>query len=620
MLSPAAYHTQVPREFEANLKYRRSLIRLAETNDKWRAAILAACKRDILFWINTLIWQRNPQKFDDEVGPFITWPRQDEVIRRLVDCIEQGIEVPIEKSREVGMSWVVLIVFDWVCRFHNDKSFIVISHSEEAVDKIDDPKSLMWKLAFLNSQIPNWAPKFEKKKLNITYPKTRCVITGAANTIRAGVGDRATGIMLDEFAKQPNAGVILSDTTDTARCRVIVSTHYGTGTEFYKLVKDCPRDRKLVVHWSDDPAKRQGLYYFDPAKRDIVILDKTYKFPAEYQFTREVLPAGGPRPGWRSVWYDDQCRRFGRTKRDIAMHLDIDPHGSADQVFDPVKINDLRKEFCLPPVWIGHVLYDKDTGAFAGLQKSPGGPLSLWFNPESFHNGPPRKQADRWMEYFAGADISLGVGKTPSCIGFMNNLGRKVAQYVNRDIYPHEFAPLSVALCNFFSSRDGRGAELAYEANGAGGAVYAKKIKELGYRNLFMYKKRQGHLYSEETTDKPGWWSTVVSKELLITNYSAALEARLFINPADDAMAETLEFQRTARGVEHAADLAEKSYSAKGDKHGDLCIMDALTWMVGEPHQLGDPEAEPDELNPKTLAWRMKLHEDRQREEQEEWY
>jgi hypothetical protein len=112
------------------------------------------------------------------------------------------------------------------------------------------------------------------------FPATRSAITGAATTERAGVGGRATWVLGDEFAKQKDASAILGQTADTGP-RLLVSTHYGTGTAWHGLTQ-----RQDILHWSQHPEMNQGLYRFDAATNTVEILDKEYQFPEDYPASR----------------------------------------------------------------------------------------------------------------------------------------------------------------------------------------------------------------------------------------------------------------------------------------------------------------------------------------------
>lgn len=595
------YHEAVPRSPGENLLYRKWLLDRCRQSAAARAAVREVCRRDLLFFTNSFAWQFNPRKKGGEVGPFVTWDFQDALLRKIDDFVTRDEDFLEEKSREVGATWGFLIIIDWRCHFRRLQSFLCVSHTEDAVDKAGDPKSLFWKLRFMHDRLPRWLAGTPpaSRKLCVEYPATGSVVTGAATTRRAGVGGRVTAVFLDEFGLQENADEIWSNTADLG-CRVVVSTHYGVGTCYYKLSRS-GRPRKEVVHWSQHPEKRRGLYRAGSGPLGFEVLDGDYEYPPGYEFVREPLPAGGPFPGLRSPWYDEEVRRRG-SPRDVAMHLDIDPQGSADQVFDPGRVHDHVRLYARDPDWRG-TLAAGDDGRPVRLVSDPAGPLKLWC-----HLGPDDRPPDD--RYGAGCDLSRGTGATPTCMAVMNGRGEKVAEFTHALLRPDEFAPVAVALCRLFHD-----AAFAWEANGPGEDL-AKVVLKLGYLNIFWKKKNLGSAFTESDSDRPGWYSTPRSKTLLITDYARAIYQGLVLNPSEDALRECLSFSWRLNNVEHGSERVRDA-SAAGVNHGDHVIADALAWMMvrdwAETRTAPAEVKRRAELDVNTLAGRLKFREDRLR-------
>jgi hypothetical protein len=143
-------YKSVPKDWDANLKYRLALRKKAENDKEIQAKLSVACKHDVLFWMNAFCWlyEPRPRKVNGKkmpnVIPFITWEHQDPVI---LECKEHlGFEdLGVEKARGEGMSWIALYlaVHDWL--FDPMCSIGLVSRNELAVDNPDDSDSLMWK-------------------------------------------------------------------------------------------------------------------------------------------------------------------------------------------------------------------------------------------------------------------------------------------------------------------------------------------------------------------------------------------------------------------------------------------------------------------------------------------
>src|SRR5581483_8104985 len=104
-----------------------------------------------------MVWEYNPNAIpggvSEEVGPFITWEFQEDAIRTILDCIERRNDLVIEKSREMGISWLCLLVMDWMFLFHRWKDCLVISRNADAVDKPFEMKALFPKLDFVHQHL-----------------------------------------------------------------------------------------------------------------------------------------------------------------------------------------------------------------------------------------------------------------------------------------------------------------------------------------------------------------------------------------------------------------------------------------------------------------------------------
>lgn len=614
MFSSGNHHSKVPRARHENLEWRDYVLKRADESPEFREAIIRACSQDILFYINTFVWQHNPKKKGNEVGPFITWDFQEQALTGrdsgnpgLLWCIENGEDAVIEKSRDMGASWLCLIAFEWLWHFHNDKNFIVISRNEDAVDKPGTPSCLFWKLDHIHQYQPAWLmPKgWEKKKhrtdLQFVNPERGSVITGeASGSGKAGVGGRATAMFIDEFSQIKEDRETLHRTADTTDSRIFNGTHVGLGTAFYRLTvkKDI---KHILMHWTQHPDKGEGSYHYDPATAQVVPHDKTFKYPADFKFLTNGKPNGGPFPGVRSPWYDKQVERRG-SERDIAMDLDIDPRGSVTQFFDASEINEL-KAVAQEPLWQGDIECDRDTAEPKRLTETATGRLTLWCVPTPSGGLPVGR-------YSAGADIAWGTGATPSCFTLFNvDTGVKVLEYTDSRIKPENFAVRCTALCRLAKDVDGNTAMFAWEANGPG-LQFGKTVMEAGYRRVY-YRIAEFDL-NAEASEKPGWFPSPASKLSLLSEYKSALLNREFANNSPLALDETLLFKYSDRGeIVHSEEASKDDPSGARVNHADRVIADALAWKaalsIGGRRTVEKPEDGGPPSN--TMAWRRMLAE-----------
>lgn len=156
-------------DITAITKQRLELLNKAKTSPDLQAVEIALCKQNILhFFRNYLYTDKNQNLFtgdEPSIIPFIPYPFQEELVTEVWSSIMNGTlpldkrtdltNVFIEKSRQMGISWLIMAVFVYGFIFHNHK-YHVISQKESDVDKIGDIRSLLEKARFMMANLPKW--------------------------------------------------------------------------------------------------------------------------------------------------------------------------------------------------------------------------------------------------------------------------------------------------------------------------------------------------------------------------------------------------------------------------------------------------------------------------------
>ena len=86
----------------------------SELSESEKEQLREKCKSDILFWINRYGYTYDPRKKNPHLR-FKLYPFQEKLVLRLVKQIRDGEDILIEKSRDMGVSWLILLVFQWFC-------------------------------------------------------------------------------------------------------------------------------------------------------------------------------------------------------------------------------------------------------------------------------------------------------------------------------------------------------------------------------------------------------------------------------------------------------------------------------------------------------------------------
>lgn len=606
MLSPGTWYKQVPKDLKQNLEWRQFVFNSCQNNPDLQKAFIGICKQDILFFVNTFVWQYNPMdKGALKAGPFITWPYQERALldtpettgnKGLLWCYENDKTGVVEKSRDMGASWLFLIFEDWLCRKFGYAQILNVSRNADAVDA-SSRNSLFQKLVFIHDHFPDWLKgRIKKTSMTFSYQDTKSEITGEASTGFAGVGGRGSVVFIDEFTKIKEAQEVRQGTASTANCRFFNATHEGPNTEFCKLTST-PEIIKIQMHWTRHPLKNKGLYSYDREEmkerywrynEETDELDETvclYDYGPDFRPVRDGTPVGGPHPGIRSPWYDNKVIELG-SAASAASELDINPTGSVAQLFDPLVIRGLIEKYCRKPIWEGDIVYS-ERGQVVEFIEADGGPFRLWTTLDREGNA-------LLAPYGCGIDVSGGNGVTPSCMTITNGItGEKVLEYFNSRIKPVDFGTLAVAICRRFKDRYGTPARMMWEHHGPG-ATFGAQVIDLHYENI-----------GENRTDTVGNLARRQSKTigfnpggprmgLLLRDYANALVKGKMLNPSERALAETLSWKYDDSGrPTHPSKKLKGSPEGAGENHGDLTVSDALSWkMVKDYGELSATEAE----------------------------
>lgn len=283
-----------PKDYAANIDFRLKLIMKLQKNLKMQYIVKDLCKEDILFWVNSFGATYNPRKNPSTI-PFITYKYEDDLILDLVDSIKNQKDILIDKSRDMGVTWCVLLVFTWFWQFHGEGfDFLCGSRKEQYIDGIGNMDTLMEKIRFLIRNQPKWMRpegfdwKRDSNYMKIVNPETKATITGEATNANFSRSGRRRAIFFDEFAFWETDAEAWRASADSTNCRIVVSTPCGFNNQFAKL-RHSGSIPVRSLHWKLHPEKDQA-------------------------------------------WYDNECKRRNNDAVEIAQELDINYEGSVEGV------------------------------------------------------------------------------------------------------------------------------------------------------------------------------------------------------------------------------------------------------------------------------------------------
>jgi|GEM_PF-1245288 len=263
----------------SNDKYRinRELVRkLCKGDFKGLSTLKEDKERKIssgfVYWCNNYVWIQNPRADNakEKHIPFLLWDFQEKAAEDIIRAIVLGHDIPIEKSRDMGMSWLIIAIFVYMWHFYGN-DFLVGSQKAENVDSRGNIKTLLEKARYIINNNPEWLiPHLKEKKhdksMLLIHPESGATLTGESNNANFGRQDRRKAVLFDEFASwemtDKSAWQSCGSTTD---CRIPLSTANtrGTNCHFFTIMNNAKKKDNpyLRLHWTLNPRFAEGLYY-----------------------------------------------------------------------------------------------------------------------------------------------------------------------------------------------------------------------------------------------------------------------------------------------------------------------------------------------------------------------
>jgi len=261
-----------------------------ESDEKARAACIALCRKDVLFFFDYFLWTFDPRKNPKDI-PFIPWKFQRDLIVAMDESIARGESELYEKSRDMGVTWCVLGVFVYRWLMH-DENFLSGSRKESLVDTLGNISTHFERMRYMIAKIPDWmctACGVDRKKTKDymkIFKANGASIVGESMNAEFSRQGRYKAILLDEFAFADNAETIWRACGDSAPCKLVVSTPNGTNNKFCHLRKS-GQIKVNTIHWRMHPEKDEAWYAKQKAEKS----EKDLAQEADINYT---ISAGTP--------------------------------------------------------------------------------------------------------------------------------------------------------------------------------------------------------------------------------------------------------------------------------------------------------------------------------------
>jgi phage terminase large subunit len=200
---------------------------------------LDGCIEFIEDWLDTYD-PRNAGKSDKlATMPLIMFPRQRDLVEFIFCLIEAEASGLIEKSRDMGATWVAGAVSVWFWRFRKGASIGWGSRKADLVDRIGEMDSIFEKIRFLIRSMPTFLlpPGFDldadMSYMKIINSSNMSSISGESGD-DIGRGGRKLFYFKDESAHYVHPESIEASLSENTRVQIDISSVNGPGNVFHK--------------------------------------------------------------------------------------------------------------------------------------------------------------------------------------------------------------------------------------------------------------------------------------------------------------------------------------------------------------------------------------------------
>lgn len=194
--------------------------------------------------------------------PFLLMPKQREMIDWIVAKWRSNKPGMIEKSRDVGASWIAMALACTLCMFNDGMMIGVGSAKEDKLDRSGDPDTLFYKARTFMRYLPpflrgNWNVDKDSLYMRLLFPATGSSITGEAGD-QIGRGGRKSIFFVDEAAHLEHPSLVDGALVATTDCRIDMSSVSIEGmANWFAQKRHSGSVDVFTMHWRDDLRKTE---------------------------------------------------------------------------------------------------------------------------------------------------------------------------------------------------------------------------------------------------------------------------------------------------------------------------------------------------------------------------
>ena len=212
---------------------------------------------DPVFFIETFCYTYDPRTRNKDL-PFKLYPFQVELVLDLVKAIETGDEdLFIEKSRDMGATWVVLAVITWFFVFGDQFQALLGSRKEDYVDD-GTMQTLFPRMDYMLRKCL-FPVKYEKHYMKLVNLDNGSTIIGESANANFSRSGRFNVILFDELAFWGFQQSSWEAAGEATPCRIAITTP-SESVSYAKALRNSGLVKVITLHWTLHPLKDAQWY------------------------------------------------------------------------------------------------------------------------------------------------------------------------------------------------------------------------------------------------------------------------------------------------------------------------------------------------------------------------
>lgn len=230
------------------------------------------CRDSDKYFIYNYCYTIDTRKINDKIFLMKQWPHLLKLIDELNDSLKNSINIIVEKSRDMGISWTIMAWEMHKVLFRDGFMALNVSRREaEVEDPGKTPRSLFGRLDFMYKRLPAFLKmRVDNPFLSFKVPVNNSYIVGESANVNAGRDTQYSFILIDEAGMIPILGEMWKSVANSSNFICLNSTPPREGRK-HKLGQlrfaEDSGFKVLRYHWTEHPEK--GPVWYAKKTRDM---------------------------------------------------------------------------------------------------------------------------------------------------------------------------------------------------------------------------------------------------------------------------------------------------------------------------------------------------------------